>query len=129
MRRIALAIAFGLVAGTALADPAEGLWRTAPDDNGNFGHVEIGACGTALCGTLLRAFDESGEEIASPNVGRQLVWGMEPRGNGDYSGGKVHSPDRDRTYNGRLKLTEGGLSVEGCLLGICRDGGTWRRVN
>jgi uncharacterized protein (DUF2147 family) len=129
MRRIVLAIAFGLTAGTALADPAEGVWQTAPDDNGNFGHVQVTTCGTAVCGTLVRAYDAGGQEIASPNVGRRIVWDMEPRGDGQYAGGKVYSPDRERTYNGRLTLTPRGLAVEGCVMGICRDGGTWARVD
>ena len=129
MHRIALAAAFSLAAGAALADPADGVWRTVPDDNGNFGHVAIAPCGAALCGTLVRAYDARGAEIESPNVGRRIVWDMAPRGNGEYAGGKVYSPDRDKTYNGRLTLTAGGLQVEGCVLGICRDGGTWARVD
>ena len=129
MKRIAFAIVFGLAAGAAAADPAAGVWQTAPDDNGNFGHVEVTSCGAALCGTLVRAYDASGKEITSPNVGRRIVWDMAPKGDGQYAGGKVYSPDRDKTYNGRLTLTERGLAVEGCVLGICRDGGTWRRVN
>jgi uncharacterized protein (DUF2147 family) len=129
MTRIALAAAFALAAGAALADPAAGVWQTVPDDNGNFGHIEIAPCGPAICGTLVRAYDAAGTQIASPNLGRQIVWGMEPRGNGEYAGGKVWSPDRDKTYNGRLTLTSRGLKVEGCVLGICRDGGTWARVD
>lgn len=129
MKRIAFAIVLGLAAGAAAADPAIGVWQTAPDDNGNFGHVEVTSCGAALCGTLVRAYDASGKEITSPNVGRRIVWDMAPKGDGQYAGGKVYSPDRDKTYNGRLTLTERGLAVEGCVLGICRDGGTWRRVN
>ncbi|MEE4276376.1 MAG: DUF2147 domain-containing protein [Thermoleophilia bacterium] len=129
MKRIASAIAVVLIAGAAAADPAEGVWQTVPDDNGNFGHVEMTTCGAALCGTLVRAYDASGKEIASPNVGRRIVWDMAPRGGGAYGGGKVYSPDRDKTYNGRLTLTDRGLGVEGCVLGICRDGGTWRRVD
>lgn len=129
MKRNLLAIAFWLTAGAAFADPAVGVWQTVPDDNGDFGHVEITTCGTALCGTLVRAFDAAGKQLDGPTIGRRIVWDMEPRGDGGYAGGKIYSPDRDRTYNGRLTLTERGLAVEGCVLGICRDGGTWRRVN
>ena len=129
MKRIVTVVAAVLVAGAAFADPAEGVWQTVPDDNGNFGHVEVTTCGAALCGTLVRAYDSSGKEIASPNIGRRIVWDMAPRGGGEYAGGKVWSPDRDKTYNGRLTLTDRGLGVQGCVLGICRDGGTWRRVN
>lgn len=128
MRRLTLAAAMILVAGTAFADPVEGIWKTKPDDNGNFGHVEIKPCGPAFCGTLVRAFDGSGAEIDSPNVGKRIVWDMQPQGEGKYGGGKVWSPDRDKTYNSKMQLKGNGLAVSGCVLGICRDGGTWSRV-
>jgi uncharacterized protein (DUF2147 family) len=53
---------------------------------------------------------------------------MVAEGAGAYSGGKIWSPDRDKTYNGKMQLTGNGLAVSGCVLGICRDGGTWTRV-
>ena len=53
MKAIIGAAVLALWAGAALAgDPAEGIWKTLPDDNGNFGHVEIKPCGPAFCGTL-----------------------------------------------------------------------------
>ena len=78
-----LAAAFVFVAGAAFADPVEGMWQTKPDDNGNFGFVEIKPCGAALCGTLVKAFDGAGKEIASPNIGKKIVWDMVGKGGGD----------------------------------------------
>lgn len=124
----ALVAALTLMAGTAMADPVEGIWKTKPDDNGNFGHIDVRACGTKICGTLIRAFDGSGKEIASPNVGKKIIWDMEPTGGGSYGKGKVWSPDRNKTYNSKMKLSGNGLAISGCVLGICRDGGTWSRV-
>ncbi len=128
MRIIAYAAALALVAGSAFADPVEGLWQTRKDDNGNFGHVEIKPCGPAFCGVLVRAYNGEGKEIESPNVGKRIVWDMVPYANGLYDDGKIYSPDRDKTYNGDMTLAGDNLSVRGCVLGICRDGGTWRRV-
>lgn len=119
--------AIGL-AGAAFADPLEGAWRTIADENGNSGLIQVAPCGAALCGTLVRAFDGSGAEMSSPNVGRLIISEMVPQGNGAYRG-KVFSPDNGRTYNSRLQLRGNTLSVEGCVLGICRDGGTWQRAN
>jgi uncharacterized protein (DUF2147 family) len=118
------------VAGSAAfaADPVEGVWKTKPDDNGNFGHVEVKPCGPAFCGVLIKAFDGSGKEIDSPNVGRKIIWDMVAYGNGAYDDGKVYSPDRDKTYNSEMQLSGSSLAVKGCVLGICRDGGTWSRV-
>ena len=126
--KMRLAAALVLIAGGAAADPVEGMWQTRPDDNGNFGHVQIGACGAMFCGTLVTAFDGSGKQIDSPNIGKQIVWDMVAQGDGAYGDGKVWSPDRDKTYNSDMTLAGNKLSVRGCVLGICRDGGTWSRV-
>ncbi|MCR9114486.1 MAG: DUF2147 domain-containing protein, partial [Rhodobacteraceae bacterium] len=42
--------------------------------------------------------------------------------------GKVYSPDRGKTYKSKLVLNGKTLKVSGCVLGICRDGGTWQKV-
>lgn len=128
MKKLALAAAVMLGAGAAWADPVEGTWKTKPDDNGNFGHVQIKACGPAFCGTLVKAFDGSGKQIESPNVGKKIVWDMVAYPDGVYDDGKVWSPDRDKTYNSDMTLKGDKLAVRGCVLGICRDGGTWTRV-
>ncbi|OUD09335.1 imidazoleglycerol-phosphate dehydratase [Marivivens niveibacter] len=127
MKKLLLGAAFAVLsAGAAIADPLEGNWRTAADDNGNSGLITVEPCGAALCGTLVKAFDASGAEIATENVGRQLIWDTTANGDGTYSG-KVYSPDRDKTYNSKLVLSGNSLSVSGCVLGICREGGVWTR--
>ena len=120
-----LAALVGL-AGAAFADPLEGRWSTPTDDNGNSGLVQVAPCGAALCGTLVAAFDSSGAAMDSANIGRQIIFDTVAEGGGEYRG-KVWSPDRDKTYNSRLQLNGNTLSVSGCVLGICRDGGTWTR--
>ena len=129
MKVFAFAAGLALVAGAAFADPVEGLWKTKPDDNGNFGHVEIAPCGDKLCGVLVKAFDGSGAEIESDNIGKQIVWDMTANGDGTYGGGKVWSPDRDKTYKSTMSLSGDTLSVSGCVLGgvICRAS-DWSRV-
>jgi uncharacterized protein (DUF2147 family) len=121
----ALAATFGTA---ALADPVVGVWQTSKDDNGNVGHVEIKPCGQAFCGTLVQAFNGEGQPIESPNLGRQIVSDMVAKADGLYDDGQIYSPDRDKTYNGDMTLAGDSLKVRGCVLGICRDGGTWARV-
>ena len=116
-----------LSAGAALADPLEGMWRTAADDNGNSGLIRVAPCGAKLCGTLIKAYNAAGQEIQSDNVGRQIISDTVSKGGGKYAG-KVYSPDRDKTYKSRLMLSGKTLKVSGCVLGICRDGGTWEKV-
>ncbi|MGJ8611424.1 MAG: DUF2147 domain-containing protein [Octadecabacter sp.] len=122
---LTLAAVVGL-AGAAFADDLEGRWNTPADDNGNRGLVEVVPCGAALCGTLIAAFDPSGAQMSSPNIGRQIIFDTVAQGGGEYRG-QVWSPDRDKTYNSRLQLSGNTLAVSGCVLGICRDGGTWMR--
>jgi uncharacterized protein (DUF2147 family) len=127
MKKLMLAALIALAAGAASADPLEGFWRTAQDDNGNSGLIEVKPCGEALCGTLIRAFGPDGNQIESPNIGRAIIWDTTHRGDGEYRG-RVYSPDRDAEYNSKLILTGDSLSVSGCRLGICREGGVWQRV-
>ncbi|MBE2278544.1 MAG: DUF2147 domain-containing protein [Rhodobacteraceae bacterium] len=129
MKKLALAAVLASLGTAAFAaDPVVGTWQTKPDDNGNFGHVQIKPCGPAFCGTLVRAFDGSGKQIESDNVGRKLVWDMVAYGDGLYDDGKVYSPDRDKTYDSEMHLSGNSLEVKGCVFGICRSGGTWKRV-
>jgi uncharacterized protein (DUF2147 family) len=128
MKIIACAVALAVLGGAAFADPVEGLWQTRKDDNGNFGHVEIKPCGPAFCGVLVKAFNGEGKEIDSPNIGRAIVSDMVAYPDGLYDDGTIYSPDRDKTYNGDMTLSGDSLKVRGCVLGICRDGGTWSRV-
>lgn len=118
-----------MVAGAAGADPAYGTYRTIPDDNGNFGHIEVSACGSKICGKLVKSFDGSGKEIASDNTGKNIIWDMEANGDGTYGNGKVWDPSRDKTYNSKMELKGENLAISGCVLFVCRDGGTWMRIN
>ena len=128
MKIFAFAAAMAVLGSAAFADPVEGVWQTKKDDNGNFGHVQIKPCGPAFCGTLITAFGSDGKAIDSPNIGRKIVTDMVAYPDGLYDDGTIYSPDRDKTYNGDMTLSGNSLKVRGCVLGICRDGGTWKRV-
>ncbi len=127
-RWMALAAGLMLGAGAAAADPVVGVWKTQPGDEGNYAHVTISTCGAKICGVLGKGFNASGGEIASDNIGRQMIWDMSADGGGKYSGGKIWAPDRDKTYNSKMTLSGNSLEVKGCVLGICR-GQVWTRVN
>ncbi len=127
MRSVALAGALIAAATLAEADPVHGLWKTQPDDNGNFGHIQIGACGDTICGALRAAFDSAGNPRPSDDIGRAIIWDMVPAGQGAYRDGKIYAPDRDRTYSSKMALSGDRLDVSGCVLGICRSQ-QWVRV-
>lgn len=129
MRHLKLAAAMVVaMAGTAFAaDPLEGTWRTAKDDNGNFGLIKVTTCGAKLCGTLVQSFDSTGKKFKSKNHGRKIISETVATGGGSYKG-KIFSPDRGKTYKSKLQLSGSKLKVSGCVLAICRDGGTWTRA-
>lgn len=130
MKHLILSLALGLgLASAAMADPVYGDWKTGADDNGNSGLIQIAACGSKICGTLVKAYDKAGEETASDNLGKKIIWDMVAQGDGAYGNGKVWSPDRDKTYNSKMKLSGNSLAISGCVLVVCRDGGTWTRAN
>ena len=128
IKKLVLAAVLSFGAGAAFADPVEGIWKTKADDNGNFGYVQIKPCGAAFCGTLIKAFGADGKEKASDNIGKRIVWDMVAYPDGLYDDGQIWSPDRDKTYKSDMTLSGNKLSVRGCVIGICRDGGTWTRV-
>lgn len=117
------------LAGAGLADPILGTWQTGKDDNGKYGHIKVAKCGAKICGTLAKSFNSDGSSYTSENQGKKIIWDMSAKGGGAYGGGKVWAPDRDKTYKSKLQLQGNKLAVSGCVLGICRDGGTWTRVN
>ncbi|PWR03339.1 DUF2147 domain-containing protein [Meridianimarinicoccus roseus] len=121
------ALALGLAAGVAQADPVEGVWQTQPGDDGAFGHVRIAPCGGAICGTLVRAYGGDGKPRETETLGRRIVWDMAAEGGGAYGGGKIWAPDRDKTYASKMMLDGDRLKVSGCVIGICRTQ-TWARV-
>lgn len=121
----AMAVVMGLT-GAAMADDAEGVWQTEVDD-GAFAYVTIASCGAAVCGTISRTFNDSGE-YTSPNLGRQIVIDMVPQGGGAYEG-SVWRPSNDRIYIGRMQLNGNQIALRGCVAGglICSSQ-TWVRV-
>ena len=52
-----IAATLSLLSGAAVADPVLGVWKTTPDDNGNFGHIKVAECEGEICGTLIKSFD------------------------------------------------------------------------
>ena len=126
----ALGLAAFLAAPAFAADPVVGKWRTIADDNGNSGIIDVVECGAKICGTLITSFDSAGKEFKSENEGKQIIWDMVPEGNGAYGNGKIWSPDQDKVYLSKMQMSGNKLTVKGCVLGglVCRDGGTWTRV-
>ena len=128
MKRTMIAAIVGIgFAGTAMAaDPAVGVWKTQPDD-GAYAHVKMTPCGGAICGTIQRTFNASGE-YKSENIGKQLVIDMKPDGSGKYAG-KVWRPSNNKIYIGKMTVAGNSLKLSGCVAGglLCSKQ-DWQRV-
>ena len=127
MKSLKFAAAFVVAfEGQALADPAEGVWKTQVDD-GAYAHVTMKKCGSAVCGTISRTFNASGE-YKSPNLGKQIVRSMKPLGGGKYEG-KVWRPSNNKIYYGKIDLGGSSLKLAGCIAGglLCSKQ-TWTRI-
>ena len=128
MKRTIIAAIVGIgFAGTAMAaDPAVGVWKTQPDD-GAYAHVKMTPCGGAICGTIQRTFNASGE-YKSENIGKQLVIDIKPDGSGKYAG-KVWRPSNNKIYIGKMTVAGNSLKLSGCVAGglLCSKQ-DWQRV-
>lgn len=127
MKKLILAAVLAFGAGAASADPLEGMWQTEVDD-GAYAHVQIKPCGDAFCGIIARTFKD-GAEYKSENLGKKLVIGMKPQGDGEYEG-EVWRPSNNKIYYGTIELSGSALRLAGCVAGglICAKQ-NWKRVN
>ncbi len=126
MKTLAISFAVLFAAGSAFADPVEGIWKTEEDD-GAFAHVTIGPCGPNFCGVISRTFKGT-EEYQSENLGKTLVIDMAPQGDGNYEG-KVWRPSNDKIYYGTIALNGDQMALAGCVAGglICSKQ-TWTKL-
>ena len=114
-------------AAPAFADRAEGLWLTGPDNKGQVGHVRFSRCGEALCGKVLKAFDKSGKPVVTRNVGKQIIWGMTQKGEGQYAG-LMYVSALDKNVNGTMRVSGRSMTVRGCLGPVCQSQ-VWKKID
>jgi len=117
-----------LLPSFALADPVVGIWKTEPDKKNLISHIAVSTCRAKICGKVLKAFDRSGKEVATPNVGKPLFWDMQPTGGGKYSDGTVYVATLNMKARGSMELNGNALRVTGCKGSACY-GQTWTRLN
>ncbi|WP_424833271.1 DUF2147 domain-containing protein [Ruegeria sp.] len=128
-QKLFLAVLFAAVSipGLALADPIVGVWKTEPDRKKLISHIKISACGDKFCGEILSAYDTSGKEVQTPNIGKQLFWDVASEGNGKYGGGDFWVPMINVDVAPQMTLNGNSLSVRGCEHVVCAHQ-TWTRI-
>ena len=130
MRSIVLACVFGLWASAPAyaKDSIVGVWQTEQDRKELTSHIEVAPCGTGYCGRVLRAFDPTGAEVTTRNIGRMLFWDMKPQDNGTFGGGAAYVPILNvTTSNVALTLSGELLEVKG-RVGLMRGTQVWTRL-
>ena len=107
-----------------------GVWKSQANEEGYI-YVQIGTCeeSESYCGTIIKAFDLKGKSGPYKFLGKKMLWDMKDNGDGQYLGGKIFAPDRERVFDGELRLDEKGLVNRGCSLGglVCKEQ-QWSRV-
>lgn len=127
---LATAASLALIATAAHAG-VNGVYKTQSNDNGSYLTVDIMPCeddASLTCGFIKGAFDKNDDTVEGyENIGRRMIWNMQNMGSGIFKDGRIWAPDNDKTYNSEMKLEGDILTVEGCILFICR-GQDWTRV-
>jgi len=129
MKMTVTALVAVLVAGPALAQGIEGVWKTEPNDEGKYLHVRIAPCASdpgQMCGTIDGAFNGATEA----NVGKPIIWDMEPAGPNQWDNGTIWKVDDDEEYDSEMELrSDDVLEVSGCVFfgQICKSQ-EWTRV-
>jgi len=129
IRRVSLAaLALCLVPLAAFADPLEGVWVTEEDRKKLISHIQISACGDKFCAKILSAYDTSGKEVQTPNIGKQLFWDVASEGGGKYGGGDMHVPLINVDVAPQITLVGDSLTIRGCEHAVCGKQ-IWTRLN
>lgn len=110
IQRFVLAAALTLAAGSAMADPIEGHWKTPGGDV-----TAISACGGSYC--ITGTGQHSGVSVGK----------MTAADAGQYEG-TITNPRNGKTYNGTAVVAGNSLKLSGCMLGglLC-ESQTWTK--
>ncbi len=117
------ALAFGLAATPALADPS-GTWTT----EGGLSQVRIAPCGGAFCGTVVwtkdpnRADAKSGRKVK----GMTILTGMTETGANQYKG-NLYNPQDGKNYTGYMTVNGNSATLKGCVVRPLCKTQTWSR--
>ncbi|WIY24352.1 DUF2147 domain-containing protein [Parasedimentitalea psychrophila] len=123
-----LAVVVAACTNTAwAADPIVGKWQTQPDRKNLTSHIQISSCRDGFCGLILAAFDQSGKEMTTPNIGKPLFWGVKRTGAGRYGGGIFWVPLVNVKVTPKMSLKGNSLKVIGCKMEVCEQS-LWTRM-
>jgi uncharacterized protein (DUF2147 family) len=112
LRKVSLALAATIVmAGTALADPIEGNWKTQSGET-------AAIAGGGSFSITLKTGKYAGKTIGS----------LKASGDNKYAG-SITDPATDKTYSGKATISGSTMKMSGCVFGglICKSQ-TWHKM-
>ena len=121
-------ILLALTAAQDTPQSIEGRWRSP----GGNSIIDIGPCGSNLCGTIAWASAKAKKDSAkttSQLVGTQILTGVQQRGNRWQ--GRLFIPDKNMRVTAKIQLVSAQqLKVSGCAVGgsLCRSA-LWTRAD
>ena len=127
---LAVALLLALAPPASAAPPVTGRWLS----DGGKALVELGPCGGAVCGRIVRilasttgvATDRNNPDPklrARPLAGLTILSGFTDAGS--VWKGRIYDPESGRSYRSELERRDGTLRVKGCLGPFCRTQ-VWR---
>ncbi len=133
-----LSASFGAHAQTPV-----GVWKSVDDETGRERSIiRISEVNGELRGVVEKVFDQPGDDPAhlcdkcdgerkgKPIVGMTILWGLTQKGE-EWSGGEILDPKKGKIYRCKMRVTDGGksLNVRG-FIGVSLIGRsqTWHRM-
>ncbi len=114
-----------------------GQWKTIDDETGDAKSiVKIYEVDGKYYGRVDRLLKDpgklcdkcEGDDHNKPIEGMVIMWGMNPDGDEEYSGGKIFDPAKNKTYRCSMWIKDGKLMVRGYLGPFYRTQ-TWHAVD
>lgn len=123
LTKTTLAVAGISLASMAFAaDPlANTTWQTF-DEGQPKGVVKITESNGVLSGKLISTVSEKGKK----HVGMTVISGLKADGNGQYSGGQITDPEKNKSYRMTANLSGNTLDIKGYLGPFSRSQ-TWKK--
>ncbi len=129
MRKFLGAAAVALIASPTFADPVVGMWRThRSESTGGYLKIDVAKCGSKICGKIVAAIGkDNASDTGYEHLGKNLIWDMQPAGDGTYHSGVIWDPQKNKKYKSKMVHKGKTLSVSGCVFGICRAY-DWKKI-
>ncbi|WP_208354476.1 DUF2147 domain-containing protein [Pseudaestuariivita rosea] len=132
MKKIAIIVAlFIATATTTYANDPSGLWRLHKSSTNGVDHlnVQFARCGNAYCATIAQAIGTDGRPVAGyPHIGKTIIRNMVHQGSGEFTGGTIWDPRRDRRFDLTFRMNGNRIRAEACANALLCRKFRWQKL-